>query len=276
MNKKLFYWRRQSALKSLHSCLYFIDQRAPSHQSKNTAAFRLTSFLYIIYVNRCLSVQLAKPRNGGGSGADCDICWCSLTILQGWHNILQVFYMCSAEVNKKDTRIICGVKSLSFSPSVFFLFLSFSLACACTHAHSHFSCFQLNPNVNSFQRKFVGEVRRCEEMEKTFGEFHLHCRFPHRAPTSVSDSISNARPSLYPPTPTPSLPGAGDRPLPVPDAPCPSAAAPAHPTRSAAQRAAHHWGGERETCSWAQRGSYQDIHNHLAEDLLIQGMVHSV
>uniref|UniRef100_A0AAY4C0X0 V-type proton ATPase subunit a n=1 Tax=Denticeps clupeoides TaxID=299321 RepID=A0AAY4C0X0_9TELE len=28
----------------------------------------------------------------------------------------------------------------------------------------------LNPNVNAFQRKFVGEVRRCEEMEKTFGE----------------------------------------------------------------------------------------------------------
>uniref|UniRef100_A0A8C7SEI0 V-type proton ATPase subunit a n=1 Tax=Oncorhynchus mykiss TaxID=8022 RepID=A0A8C7SEI0_ONCMY len=26
----------------------------------------------------------------------------------------------------------------------------------------------LNPNVNSFQRKFVGEVRRCEELEKTF------------------------------------------------------------------------------------------------------------
>uniref|UniRef100_A0A8C7FSC0 V-type proton ATPase subunit a n=1 Tax=Oncorhynchus kisutch TaxID=8019 RepID=A0A8C7FSC0_ONCKI len=26
----------------------------------------------------------------------------------------------------------------------------------------------LNPNVNSFQRKFVNEVRRCEEMEKTF------------------------------------------------------------------------------------------------------------
>ncbi|XP_062332317.1 T cell immune regulator 1, ATPase H+ transporting V0 subunit a3b [Osmerus eperlanus] len=26
----------------------------------------------------------------------------------------------------------------------------------------------LNPNVNSFQRKFVGEVRRCEELQKTF------------------------------------------------------------------------------------------------------------
>ncbi|XP_076150042.1 V-type proton ATPase 116 kDa subunit a 3 isoform X1 [Alosa pseudoharengus] len=26
----------------------------------------------------------------------------------------------------------------------------------------------LNPNVNAFQRKFVNEVRRCEEMEKTF------------------------------------------------------------------------------------------------------------
>ena len=24
----------------------------------------------------------------------------------------------------------------------------------------------LNPNVNSFQRKFVNEVRRCEEMER--------------------------------------------------------------------------------------------------------------
>uniref|UniRef100_A0A6Q2XV86 V-type proton ATPase subunit a n=1 Tax=Esox lucius TaxID=8010 RepID=A0A6Q2XV86_ESOLU len=28
----------------------------------------------------------------------------------------------------------------------------------------------LNPNVNSFQRKFVNEVRRCEEMEKTFSK----------------------------------------------------------------------------------------------------------
>uniref|UniRef100_A0A8C7QJF4 V-type proton ATPase subunit a n=1 Tax=Oncorhynchus mykiss TaxID=8022 RepID=A0A8C7QJF4_ONCMY len=28
----------------------------------------------------------------------------------------------------------------------------------------------LNPNVNSFQRKFVNEVRRCEEMEKTFSD----------------------------------------------------------------------------------------------------------
>lgn len=25
---------------------------------------------------------------------------------------------------------------------------------------------QLNPNVNAFQRKFVHEVRRCEEMER--------------------------------------------------------------------------------------------------------------
>ena len=33
------------------------------------------------------------------------------------------------------------------------------------------SGLQLNPNVNSFQRKFVGEVRRCEELEKTFSEY---------------------------------------------------------------------------------------------------------
>lgn len=29
---------------------------------------------------------------------------------------------------------------------------------------------QLNPKVSPFQRRFVGEVRRCEEMEKTFSE----------------------------------------------------------------------------------------------------------
>uniref|UniRef100_A0A3Q4FXG1 V-type proton ATPase subunit a n=1 Tax=Neolamprologus brichardi TaxID=32507 RepID=A0A3Q4FXG1_NEOBR len=29
----------------------------------------------------------------------------------------------------------------------------------------------LNPNVNSFQRKFVSEVRRCEDLEKTFREY---------------------------------------------------------------------------------------------------------
>lgn len=32
--------------------------------------------------------------------------------------------------------------------------------------------WQLNPNINAFQRKFVNEVRRCEEMEKTF------CKLP--------------------------------------------------------------------------------------------------
>uniref|UniRef100_A0A4W6F7G1 V-type proton ATPase subunit a n=1 Tax=Lates calcarifer TaxID=8187 RepID=A0A4W6F7G1_LATCA len=28
----------------------------------------------------------------------------------------------------------------------------------------------LNPHLNLFQRKFVNEVRRCEELEKTFCE----------------------------------------------------------------------------------------------------------
>ncbi|CDQ99875.1 unnamed protein product [Oncorhynchus mykiss] len=41
----------------------------------------------------------------------------------------------------------------------------------------------LNPNVNSFQRKFVGEVRRCQELEKTFSEYLdlSHCRLLNRS-----------------------------------------------------------------------------------------------
>uniref|UniRef100_K7G0Z9 V-type proton ATPase subunit a n=1 Tax=Pelodiscus sinensis TaxID=13735 RepID=K7G0Z9_PELSI len=35
---------------------------------------------------------------------------------------------------------------------------------------------QLNPNVNAFQRRFVGEVRRCEDMEKTFTFLHQELR----------------------------------------------------------------------------------------------------
>ncbi|XP_025974187.2 V-type proton ATPase 116 kDa subunit a 3 isoform X1 [Dromaius novaehollandiae] len=34
----------------------------------------------------------------------------------------------------------------------------------------------LNPNVSAFQRRFVGEVRRCEEMEKTFTFLHQELR----------------------------------------------------------------------------------------------------
>lgn len=30
----------------------------------------------------------------------------------------------------------------------------------------YINCQQLNPDVNAFQRKFVNEVRRCDEMER--------------------------------------------------------------------------------------------------------------
>lgn len=44
--------------------------------------------------------------------------------------------------------------------------------------------FQLNPNVNAFQRKFVGEVRRCEELEKTFSKCFLIFLYVHVHPCS--------------------------------------------------------------------------------------------
>lgn len=55
----------------------------------------------------------------------------------------------------------------------------------------------LNPNVNAFQRKFVGEVRRCEELEKTFTFLEQEIT------RSLSPPLQGPLP---PPCPTPSAP----------------------------------------------------------------------
>lgn len=51
----------------------------------------------------------------------------------------------------------------------------------------------LNPNVNAFQRKFVNEVRRCEELEKTFAFLEQE----------INRSLSQ---KLQPPIPMPPAP----------------------------------------------------------------------
>uniref|UniRef100_A0A3P9N1F0 V-type proton ATPase subunit a n=1 Tax=Poecilia reticulata TaxID=8081 RepID=A0A3P9N1F0_POERE len=55
----------------------------------------------------------------------------------------------------------------------------------------------LNPNVNAFQRKFVSEVRRCEELEKTFSFLEQEINRSLKPPLQ--------RP-LPPPSPVPSAP----------------------------------------------------------------------
>ncbi|XP_057205938.1 T cell immune regulator 1, ATPase H+ transporting V0 subunit a3b isoform X3 [Triplophysa rosa] len=51
----------------------------------------------------------------------------------------------------------------------------------------------LNPNVNAFQRKFVSEVRRCEELEKTFVFLE-------------QEIVRTLSQTLQPPIPTPAAP----------------------------------------------------------------------
>ncbi|KAK2520449.1 V-type proton ATPase 116 kDa subunit a 3 [Columba livia] len=46
----------------------------------------------------------------------------------------------------------------------------------------------LNPKVSAFQRRFVGEVRRCEEMEKTFSFLQQELRAAGRAPGPCAGS----------------------------------------------------------------------------------------
>lgn len=38
--------------------------------------------------------------------------------------------------------------------------------------------FQLNPSVSSFQRRFVSEIKRCEEMERILGKRERESRAP--------------------------------------------------------------------------------------------------
>ncbi|XP_038152455.1 T cell immune regulator 1, ATPase H+ transporting V0 subunit a3b isoform X1 [Cyprinodon tularosa] len=55
----------------------------------------------------------------------------------------------------------------------------------------------LNPNTNAFQRKFVGEVRRCEELEKTFSFLEQEII------RSIDPPLKGP---LRPPSPVPSAP----------------------------------------------------------------------
>ncbi|KAI5104994.1 T-cell immune regulator 1, partial [Silurus meridionalis] len=57
----------------------------------------------------------------------------------------------------------------------------------------------LNPNVNAFQRKFVSEVRRCEELEKAFAFLEQEITRSHSPPLSTPLK----GPLLIPPAPQP-------------------------------------------------------------------------
>ena len=85
------------------------------------------------------------------------------------------------DVSQPLTACVCvcgfsGLALLSLSPLPLSLSLSLSLS------------EQLNPEVSAFQRKFINEVRRCEEMERRLRKSHsLHPLTP-----SLSSLISQA------------------------------------------------------------------------------------
>lgn len=102
--------------------------------------------------------------------------------------------------------------------------------------------------MNAFQRKFVGEVRRCEELEKTFSKYLL----------TVFQSMCSELFTLVlflPPFLLPvSILGAGDQSFPyaaIAWSPPPSVPNAVGPSTS---RTYYHRGGEREAGQRAQRG----------------------
>ncbi|KAJ8262511.1 hypothetical protein GJAV_G00167270 [Gymnothorax javanicus] len=99
------------------------------------------------------------------------------------HNeVCKRFLVCETEVNMGTlfrSEEVCLVQ----------LFLQSGSAYNCVSELGELGLVEfrdLNPNVTAFQRKFVGEVRRCEEMEKTFAileqEIHRSLSPPLKGP----------------------------------------------------------------------------------------------
>ena len=55
----------------------------------------------------------------------------------------------------------------------------------------HSYCFQLNPEVNAFQRKFVNEVRRCDEMERKLRKYYCDKFLDYRDQCRIYIFVSN-------------------------------------------------------------------------------------
>lgn len=51
-----------------------------------------------------------------------------------------------------------------------------ALSCICSLFYSLPFPLQLNPTVNTFQRKYVNEVKKCEEMERILGKCFSTCQ----------------------------------------------------------------------------------------------------
>lgn len=228
----------QLSFPSNYSLTCFINHVPVFCSQADFLFFKSGLFINFLQVNHGLIV----PQRGGMSGAALPSGQLSLQLCQ-WAGRAGIGWVQRCELTLRWLWALW--KCFSCATFSLALFESCKKTFFCIIGSS--ALLQLNPNVNAFQRKFVGEVRRCEELEKTFSKYllifskhylPLCCFWPFLLPFSIlgaeDQSFPYATAAWSPPPSTPNAFG------------------------PSASWTYYHRGGEWEAGQRAQRGGQAD------------------